>query len=829
LIDLNDRHNDAALDKLLSAIDASNDVPDEIQFSIGGTKLASAKLSGTTGYYDWRYRQAPLSTKAKFVAQQAKMFVDSVRVSVLSPVAQAVAQIPLATTRSAVDRGNQMNAGVRERLTDLATRTGTGASDEPSPEDAPTAGDGALPDSEAARRDSVDGNAAPAGGDAEAPSNAPKSSDVPIRNDAPVGAASTAVTFDPRPAALALHDIPELGHSARVTPGETPAARPESAFRPRPAQAASAQAAQEPDANPALDAQREMMMGAGRAETLQWFAHRGIRAAYNSGHGMDCLIISLLQHATGRYEGESEPELAELASRYRAQLAQTFPEIEQGDRMLYDDEPAVEALIRTINRDYQADMNVQLIMPSADGPVRFQASALGTHPVGVVMFGNHFQAVHRAMDAMPETNEGEGESEAAAGQMSPARGANEKRGADNTPEGSEAHGSERTSPRASTISREDVTETGDPSPRASLDPRLLNRADESRISGLAAERSRTRRAPSSLNIDTPHEAVGQNSDASPHASPGARMLSRADESHMSGLAAARARTRPDAGRPTAETPVAPATDDAAFVSTPKRSSKGVRKGVKAWLSANLQQTSMEPPEADGFVSTPKRDSKAAKQNVRSWLSANARPGSMASPGEDAFVPTPKRDSKAAKQNVRSWLSANARPDSMESPAEDAFVPTPKRDSKAAKKNVEAWLSANARQGSTESPAEDGFVPTPKRDSKAAKKNVEAWLQTSHDPASVKPRANDNFVSAPKLKQKARQSKVAAWLESSAAPASLEPIDENHPLPTPEGHQQAAATDVKPWWEATPNPNSEAVIAERIRAVYDSAPDHTNEE
>jgi hypothetical protein len=841
LIDLNDRHNDAALDKLLSAIDASNDVPDEIQFSIGGAKLASAKLSGTTGYYDWRYRQAPLSTKAKFVAQQAKMFVDSVRVSVLSPVAQAVAQIPLATTRSAVDRGNQMNAGVRERLTGLATRTRNSASDEPSLQDAPTAGDGAQPGSEAARRDSVDGNAAPAGGDTEAPSNAPGPSDMPVRNDAlirrespafsdtPVGAASTAVTLDLRAAALALHDIPELGHSARVTPGDTPAARPAAAFRPRPAQAASTQAAQEPDSNPALNEQREMMMGAGRAETLQWFEQRGIRAAYNSGHGMDCLIISLLQHATGRYAAESEPELAELAGRYRAQLAQTFPEIEQGDRMLYDDEPAVEALIQTINRDYQADMNVQLIMPSADGPVRFQASALGAHPVGVVMFGNHFQAVHRAMDAMPETDQGEGESEAAAGRMSPPRGADDARDADNTPEGSEARGSERTSPRASAISREDVTGTGDASPRASLDPRLLNRADESRISGLAAERSRTRRDSSPLGINTPHEAMQQESDASPHASLGSRMLSRADESHMSGLAAARARARFDAGRPTAETPVASATDDAAFVRTPKRSSKGVRKGVKAWLSANPQPTSMEPPEEDGFVRTPKRDSKAANKNVRSWLSGNPPPASVELPEEDGFVPTPKRDSKAAKKNVRSWLSGNPPPTSVELPEEDGFVPTPKRDSKAAKKNVRSWLSASPHPTSMELPEEDGFVRTPKRDSKAAKKNVKAWLQTSPAPASIKPPAIDSFVPAPKPKQKAVQSKVAAWLESSADPASLESIDENHPLPTPERHEHAAGTNVKPWWEATPNPNSEAVIAERIRAVYDSAPDHTNEE
>ncbi|HVW50468.1 MAG TPA: type III effector protein [Trinickia sp.] len=580
LLDLSDRHNDAALDKLLSAIERSKDVPDEIEISIGGVKLSSAKLSGTTGYYDWRYRQAPFATKAKFATQQAKMFFDSVRVSVVSPVAQAVAQIPLAATRRAVDRGNQMNRGVRERLTGLAT--GTNASDVEQQQAARIARDTAQQEKPSAAEDSIVRGDAPPRGEVAGPTHAASVSDTslqgdsPARDEMPIGGQSVASVFDPREAALALRDIPELGHSARIAQGEPPAARPQAAFRPRPAQSAPTHAAGERETNPALDAQRDLMMGAGRDETLRWFEQRGISAAYNSGHGMDCLIISLLQHATGRYDLESEPELAALAARYRTQLAQTYPEIEQGDRMLYDDEPAVEALIRAVNRDYHADMNVQLVMPRADGPTRFQVSELGTQPVGIVMFGNHFQAVHKAADAVQEA--GRAEHETAADPRSSSRDARGARSA------GEVHAPHHASPRSSATTLPGVRKTGGPSPDESLGSRVLSRADETRVSGLAAER---------------------------------------------------ARRRLGAGRRTSEASGPPTLDKNAFVHSSKRDSQSVRQDVQGRLSTSSHRVAFEPHD-DGFVSKPKRDKKAARESVEAWLSANFGPRSKEPREDDGF-------------------------------------------------------------------------------------------------------------------------------------------------------------------------------------------------
>lgn len=705
LLDLSDRHNDAALDKLLDTIEASKDVPEEIQISLGGAKLASAKLSGTTGYYDWRYRQAPLATKAKFVARKAKMFTDSVGVSVASPIAQVIAQVPLSTTRRAVDRGNRMSPGVRERLTDLAT--GKTAEDGPRQQAIPPAEDDAPRESTAERDDSLvegqtpEGNAAAARGNAPSPTDTPARDHAPAPGDAPIAEESApSPMFDPRAATLALREIPELGHSARVTHSETPAARPEAAFRPRPAEGpTTASTAEAPTTNPALDDQRRMMMGEGRAETLQWFDQRGIRAAYNSGSRMDCLIISLLQHATGRYDSASEPELARMAAHYRAQLAQTYPEIQQGDRMLYDDELAFEALIRTVNRDYRADMNVQLITPSSDGPVRFQTSELGTQPVGIVMFGNHFQAVHQPADAVRETREGEakaeGDDEVAADPMSPR----------DTVGASDARGSRHATEQASETTDVQPRQTDNPDTSESLASRAISRADEWRVSGLASER---------------------------------------------------ARTRLGSGRRTSETLVAPTVD------------------------------------------------------------------------EQAFVRTPKRDSKAARKNVASWLEANPRFDSTRAIAEDGFIATPKRDSKAARKNVKAWLEASPHPNSAPPLEEDGFVRTPKRKQSSVRRDVKAWLEASPRPAPIEPPKSGGFIQAPKRNQKSARSSVEAWLAASPDPASLAPIDERPAASAPERGRPAVGPSAQPWWQASPNPDSEEVIGERIKAMFDSAPDQSEQ-
>ncbi|EAP70802.1 Hypothetical Protein RRSL_00271 [Ralstonia solanacearum UW551] len=146
----------------------------------------------------------------------------------------------------------------------------------------------------------------------------------------------------------------------------------------------------------ALAQQRDMLVGGQHADTAhQWFNARGIVAAPNSGAtGMDCLIIALLQHASGRYDAAAEPLLAEQARHYREALSQAHPEIQRDDRMLYDDEPAIRTLLQMLNERYRVSMDLQLVLPMPNGPVRLPGKGAGDHPVGIVLFGNHFQALH---------------------------------------------------------------------------------------------------------------------------------------------------------------------------------------------------------------------------------------------------------------------------------------------------------------------------------------------------------------------------------------------------------------------------------------------------
>ncbi len=380
--DASDPDTDRALDKLIEQLEALRDIPDEIALSIGGKALASGKLNGTTSYLNWRYQNAPTPTKAKFQMRKMRMVADNLAISVVSPFAQAAAQVPLSMTRPAVTRGKAMSVNVRDHLTRLAGQPADAR--QPSVQQPPNAVRPASP-----RKSAPTAQVQPAQRQAS-PDRAP-------------GA------FDPFATALALGPIPMLGGEA---PADVHAAPTAAHFQPRPEGTAHAEA---------LAQRQSMLVGSQSAEvTRQWFEAAGIEAAHNSGaNSMDCLIISLLQHASGQYGADAEPLLAEQAKRYRQELSRAYPEIQTGDRMLYDDEPAIETLLQRLNAHYGVDMKLQLVLPTVDGPVRMPSTGPGT-PVGVVLFGNHFQALHKPHHDQRPTSGGFNVN---AGQASPQPGA----------------------------------------------------------------------------------------------------------------------------------------------------------------------------------------------------------------------------------------------------------------------------------------------------------------------------------------------------------------------------------------------------------------------
>ncbi|WP_211468053.1 hypothetical protein [Collimonas silvisoli] len=122
-MDMSDPRIDVALDKLMDDLERLADLPDDIKLSIGGKSIATGKLSGTSNYFDWRYKQASAGTKAKFQMRRTGMIANNMHVSVTSPISQLVAQVPLSMTRRAANRGQEMSHDVRDRLTDLTRRS----------------------------------------------------------------------------------------------------------------------------------------------------------------------------------------------------------------------------------------------------------------------------------------------------------------------------------------------------------------------------------------------------------------------------------------------------------------------------------------------------------------------------------------------------------------------------------------------------------------------------------------------------------------------------------------------------------------------------------
>ncbi len=193
---------------------------------------------------------------------------------------------------------------------------------------------------------------------------------------------------------MALHAvqaIPEISAEETAAGVRAHGLSSGSAFVPRPA----LRPGEESESNEAslVAQQREIDPAPVRA----WLATHGIETVPNSGAGMNCLLIALLQHATGRYDKEYEPKLADEAQKCRAVLEQAHPEIAELDRMLYADEPAIKTALAYINTRCGANLDVHWVEPHADGhPVRWLRSSTGQDPVAIIRFGNHFEALRSA-------------------------------------------------------------------------------------------------------------------------------------------------------------------------------------------------------------------------------------------------------------------------------------------------------------------------------------------------------------------------------------------------------------------------------------------------
>lgn len=145
----------------------------------------------------------------------------------------------------------------------------------------------------------------------------------------------------------------------------------------------------------AAAADNRARMTALHAPTLNWLANHGLRAVHNSGSGMNCLIMSLLQHARQDYGHSHEAEAAKLRATLDARWGEALARVP--DRMLYPDDHVYVWLVNEINRRHGSRLNVIFVQPGEGGiPLAWPGVRTGDRDV-VVYFspkgGGHYEAV----------------------------------------------------------------------------------------------------------------------------------------------------------------------------------------------------------------------------------------------------------------------------------------------------------------------------------------------------------------------------------------------------------------------------------------------------
>jgi hypothetical protein len=125
-------------------------------------------------------------------------------------------------------------------------------------------------------------------------------------------------------------------------------------------------------------------------QTLKnWFDAQGIEKVYTSGHGNNCLIRALLQHATGNYDDQYFRKV----ENYRKKLEETFPGL-RPDAMLDAWSLETDYLVQEINKDYDVNLQPAFVQYYEHGnPYVTQVERIGSMPVPIWYSSNHYQAL----------------------------------------------------------------------------------------------------------------------------------------------------------------------------------------------------------------------------------------------------------------------------------------------------------------------------------------------------------------------------------------------------------------------------------------------------
>lgn len=145
--------------------------------------------------------------------------------------------------------------------------------------------------------------------------------------------------------------------------------------------------------------------------TDKWLQDNNYAVATNHGTGMNCLLISLLQHAMRNYDDEHE----QLAQQIRAKLEEKHGDIEPGGMLSVfpGNDSIFQAAVAIINYELDAGLDPILVFPAEDGhPTKGRDDdkiEIGSRK-NLIVYGRngslHFEALRRNDSTIQNRNDG---------------------------------------------------------------------------------------------------------------------------------------------------------------------------------------------------------------------------------------------------------------------------------------------------------------------------------------------------------------------------------------------------------------------------------------
>lgn len=129
------------------------------------------------------------------------------------------------------------------------------------------------------------------------------------------------------------------------------------------------------------------------AKLKHWLKNHGFEIKSNNGNQNNCLIISMLQHATGNYDSNHESQ----ARHYKQKLVEWSGGKEKDSWGLYSDDDLFRKLIDEINRHYFKDqkdqyLRFELVTADQEGNPAVREVGNGSRVAGIIDGGGHYEA-----------------------------------------------------------------------------------------------------------------------------------------------------------------------------------------------------------------------------------------------------------------------------------------------------------------------------------------------------------------------------------------------------------------------------------------------------